>query len=179
MKKLFSLLVCLGLCLGMLCGCKEQGGDQLSKCRAGKLPRPGRTRLRSPAGFPQCADRRLLLDAQRGTFSWLCGTKSGMEEGVGVCAESLHPLQMEGQLPQLNGEGEVSLSWDGTAPDKISARCWPDTEWGNTDAESQQIPLEGDGFALREGGWIYEISAEWDSSEAWGGQAVYFFYGIG
>ena len=25
MKKLFSLLVCLGLCLGMLCGCQ---GDQ-------------------------------------------------------------------------------------------------------------------------------------------------------
>ena len=167
MKKLFSLLVCLGLCLGMLCGCKEQGGDSFQSA----APESSTTREDPPQepGGLQVRCGETVVDAQRGTFSWFV-EQDGMEEGVGVCADSPHPLQMEGQLPQLNGEGEVSLSWDGTAPD---------TEWGNTDAESQQIPLEGDGFALREGGWIYEISAEWDSSEAWGGQAVYFFYGIG
>lgn len=86
---------------------------------------------------------------------------------------------MEGQLPQLNGEGKADLRWEGPAPDRVSALCWPDTEWGNYDAESQEVPLEGEGFVLKEGGWIYEIQAEWDSCETWGGQAIYFFYGMG
>lgn len=174
MKKGIAALLCSILCLVILCGCREQGGDSFQSA----APESSTTQEDPPQepGELQVRCGETAVDAQRGTFSWFV-EQDGMEEGVGVCADSPHPLQMEGQLPQLNGEGEVSLSWDGTAPDKISARCWPDTEWGNTDAESQQIPLEGDGFALREGGWIYAISAEWDSSEAWGGQAVYFFYG--
>ena len=39
--------------------------------------------------------------------------------------------------------------------------------------------MEGDGFALKEGGWVYEIHAAWDSSEDWGGDAFYCFYGAG
>ena len=86
---------------------------------------------------------------------------------------------MEEDITRLEGSGTVTFSWDGPAPDSVTVQCWSDTEWGNTRAESQEVPLEGDGFALKERGWVYEIHAAWDSSEDWGGEALYCFYGVG
>ncbi len=196
-KGLTVVWLSLLLCLASFCGCGAEGGDRAENPGAGKLSQESSVSQEypesqeSPAPQEQ-ADSQTLpqepsallvecgevsLDALRGTFSWYVEQEDGT--GQGVCADSPHPLDMEGQLPQLNGEGKADLRWEGPAPDRVSALCWPDTEWGNYDAESQEVPLEGEGFVLKEGGWIYEIQAEWDSCETWGGQAIYFFYGMG
>lgn len=90
-------------------------------------------------------------------------------EGQAVCTEALHPLEMKYPEPmELSGPtAKLVFSED---PKSFTVRCWPDSAWGDTDAESQ--PLEPNGFEipLQPGGYIYEVSAKWsDASGNYGG----------
>ena len=86
MKKLFSLLVCLGLCLGMLCGCQ---GDQ---------PKEGA--LTQPPELTLSTGRAQAL-LRSGSYGWEYPTKSGQR--VAVVADSMHPLDV--QLSPVLGDG--------------------------------------------------------------------------
>ena len=144
MKKLFSLLVCLGLCLGMLCGCQ---GDQPKE---GALTQPPELTLST-------GKTQALL--RSGSYSWEYPTKSGQR--VAVVADSIHPL--DAQLSPVLGDEQGTLLWEGpSAPESVSICCWPEESLGNVSAESTEVPWEGEGFSLKEGGWIYEISAQWE-----------------
>lgn len=81
---------------------------------------------------------------------------------------------------------EAYLLWD-TAPDKVSVRFWNEECWNNPTAGSEEIPvnitdtdLNTPTFSieLKDGNCIYEVVAEWNSSEKYGGTAYYSFYTV-
>jgi hypothetical protein len=54
-------------------------------------------------------------------------------------------------------------------PDKVTVRCWSEECWGNTNAESEELPVtieNGNVFVhLKDGNYIYEVIAEWESGK--------------
>lgn len=96
MKKLFSLLVCLGLCLGMLCGC--QGGQP----KEGALTQPPELTLST-------GKTQALL--RSGSYGWEYPTKSGQR--VAVVADSIHPLDAQLSPVLGDGAGDPHLGGDG------------------------------------------------------------------
>ena len=109
--------------------------------------------------------------AAMGSFEWTCEAE---ESGTvtGGSGDFRDPLADKDVLPRLEGSGTVSLSWDSPTPDTLSVTAV-------SSEEEREVPVEGATFALKEGGWVYEIHAAWDSSEDWGGEALYCFYGVG
>ncbi|MDE6260659.1 MAG: hypothetical protein K2M42_07335 [Oscillospiraceae bacterium] len=118
-----------------------------------------------------------LVDGRSGNYHWNYPGEDG--QTVGAIACGLHPLDFREAPSLTTADDAVTLDF-GRRPDRVSAVCWPDSQWGNTSAASQAAEVGHvmghvrDGYALRleEGGWIYEISAEWDDY----GTASYVFY---
>ena len=129
-------------------------------------------------------DKRVT--AWQGTSSW---THQAGEESLSVCADSVHPLQAKDRMPCLvtSGKETVTLHWD-LPPDEVSARCYEISAWGTYDAPSTSLPVmmlqicsdkeEAPKFTLelKDSEHIYEIIAEWNSHELWGGKSSYSFY---
>lgn len=157
MKKIIKTLLCLALCLGILCGCQ---GDQPKE---GALTQPPELTLST--GESQ-------VSLRSGSYGWEYPTKNG--QTVAVTADSMHPLDA-GLSPVLGGE-EAVLRWEGSlVPDSVSVCCWPEDDLGNSSAQSTEVPWDEEGFTLREGGWIYQISAQWEE-ELGSGNASYSVY---
>ena len=130
--------------------------------------------------------RQAGVQALRGTYSW--HYRQGDGTGVGVEADSEHPLMLQGRLPRLapvadggaqRAANDVALLFD-AEPDEVTVRCWSEAHFGDPGAPGEDIPVttaEQYSFELREGGHIYEITAVWHSSDRWGGTATYSLYG--
>ena len=54
--------------------------------------------------------------------------------------------------------------------------CWPDTAWDDTDAVSEPVNCDKNVFDYKPGGYIYEITAQWDENEYYYGSANYYVY---
>lgn len=176
-KKWMALLLVLSLCLGLLCGCGDAEGDENELASAaGANPNypPGYVVESPPVRDLTCGNDYVV--ALLGTYTWQYEAENG--ETVGITSDSLHPLDAQEFVPRLNGQGEVTFRTVNDLPDEVSIRAWPDTAWGDTSAESVEVPWDGDSFAMLEGGWIYELHMTWNSQETWGGDAYYSFYGV-
>jgi len=113
--------------------------------------------------------------ALKGTSSWTYMNPDGTSTGIE--ADSMHPLDAKEYMPVLPAvEGEVSLVFK-TAPDEVTVKAWPVSEWGNLDAvdEAIAVPVSGEKITLLEGGHIYEVFAKWTRFEEFGGAAYYSF----
>ena len=131
------------------------------------------------------------IEASRGTYSWTYQNEDGT--WTGIEADSMHPLQAKEYMPSLNLlpviPSFVGMQWD-TVPDKVSVRCWSEAYWGQYDAESEEVPAKllcidsSDGcdpyfsVELKDGSYVYEVIAEWNSAEAYSGKACYSFYTV-
>ena len=107
---------------------------------------------------------------------YLWGGATAANQIEGGCREGGKGLSTA-DVMTAGGKGVKRRKTIPLEPDTLTAQCWPESAWGDVSALGEEAAVEGDALTLNPGGWIYEISAEWDSSEAWGGQAVYFFYG--
>jgi hypothetical protein len=126
------------------------------------------------------------VTALQGTSSWTYRTG---EESCSICADAAHPLQAKDRMPSLvtAGEETVCLLWE-FPPDEVTVRCYESAAWGTYDAQSVSLPVmtlqicsareESPQFRLelQQGAYIYEIIAEWNSHELWGGSSCYSFY---
>ena len=124
--------------------------------------------------------------ALQGTSSW---TYRMGEDSFSLCADSVHPLPAKERMPFLltSGTKRVSLVWD-FPPDEIFALCYESSAWGTYDASGTSVPVmpllicsdqeEEPRFSLKlkEGDYIYEVTAKWNSSEFWAGSSKYSFY---
>lgn len=154
MKKVLVLLMAL-LCAGLaLTGC---GG--------------GKTLEEPPALRVTCGDSSAA--AWRGTCSWQWGDR-GME------ADSLHPLEAKEFMEPLvviPGDRVAELNFN-LAPDEVTIRCWSDRHWNDPAAEGEELPVEDLSFAMKDGSYIYMVTAEWTTTEDCGGSACYAFYTV-
>lgn len=112
--------------------------------------------------------------ALRGTYSWqkrnIDGTAAMTE------ADSPHPLDCKDLLPLLEtteGTATLRFSWE---PGAVSVRCWSDEHWENTTAESEDVDVDENVMTLKPGAYIYEITAEWNTNNDYGGTASYSAY---
>lgn len=88
------------------------------------------------------------------------------------CKDSLDPIYVTGDYVKLAFEDD---------PDSISIQCWPDTAWNSNSAESENVNSYGTAFDLKQGGYIYEITAQWDENEIehYGSVSYYAYIVVG
>ena len=114
-------------------------------------------------------------EAVTGTYQWSCAMGDGTWSHV--CADSSHPLQMEKHLQILSpGNSWVDLNFE-VWPDDFTVRCWPDSAFGDTDANSEAVMIWNNSIELKMAGYIYEVTATWnDNGAGYYGTASYVFY---
>lgn len=122
----------------------------------------------------------------QGGYAWQCKNADGTIADTE--AEGAHPLACKTQLsPALEMTYDRTLNLifpQGAAPDEIvRVRCWSDANWGKTAAKSETVRIiqggaaeGGYAIALKPGGYIYEVTARWDTADGYGGTASYAFY---
>lgn len=129
----------------------------------------GETFSKPPELTVTCGDESITVNS--GNYSWTAKKGSGSAIACGI-----HPLESRlGLTPFEVSDGTVTLSFE-AEPDSISARCWGDVNMDNTSAESEDTALSGNNLTLKSGGYIYEVTAKWESEKSYGGTASYAFY---
>ena len=151
MKKLLALLLAVACLLG-LTACGE------------KLEEPPQLRLTWNGGETV---------ALRGGHDW--SVQNGLGAASSTIACGAHPLQCKdllGGAPDVPA-GVVSLNF-AVKPDRISSvRCWSDQYWGgDPDTPSEEPALDGFELYLKEGSWVYALTACWEGH----GNCEYIFY---
>jgi len=133
------------------------------------------------------------IEALRGTSSWWYENEDGT--CTGIEADSMHPLQAKEYMSSLSLQPTYLSHIDSLAaylsfnvlPDSLVVRCWSEEYWGRDDAgndcellavEEAEIGPEKTGFLLKlkDGSYIYEVTASWENAERYGGTAYYSFY---
>lgn len=126
-----------------------------------------------PALTVICGDT--AAGALLGTYSWQWQAPSGSWEGV--ASDSAHPLDCQEFLLPLETEEETAVLRFQAEPGSImDVRCWSDAHWSDPDAEAEPCAFDGSTLQLKPGGYIYEVTAQWDDSQGSGGTAHYAFY---
>lgn len=111
-----------------------------------------------------------------GTYSWQCKNSDGTSQSMN--ADSAHPLDCADLLHQIETTETNAFLRFGEEPDTIlSARCWSDEYWSDPAADSENVSVNGNEIELKVGGYIYEVTAEWNTEKSgYGGIAHYSFY---
>ena len=121
-----------------------------------------------------------IIEALKGTSSWIYVDDNG--DSAAIMGDSNHPLLKKASTPILDLIPTYFSSGDplgvtfqfGTAPneitpDKVTVRCWPEECWGDTNAESEELPVTiENGYVftqLKDGNYIYEVIAEWENGK--------------
>ena len=115
------------------------------------------------------------VSALRGAYWWQKTNDDGTE--TATIADSAHPLDCEDLLPPFETTGTTATLEFAVEPSAVSSvRCWSDEHWGDTSADNEDVVVSGNTFTLKPGGYIYEITAEWDTENGSGGSASYLIY---
>ena len=116
-----------------------------------------------------------LGQAVTGTYTWSCDMGDGTWSHV--CADSMHPLQMEKHLQILTPvDPWVDLNF-AVFPDEYTVRCWPASAFGDTDTKSEAVMTWNHSIQLKMADYNYEVTATWnDNGIGYYGTATYVFY---
>lgn len=130
--------------------------------------------LEEPPALAVVSDET-AMGALLGTYSWqkmnIVGTSASTE------ADSAHPLDCEELLLKFETTEPTAVLRFTEDPDRIlSVRCWGEEYWGEPAAESESVTVRGYEIDLKPGGYIYEVKAEWEPDNGYGGTACYSFY---
>ena len=116
--------------------------------------------------------------------------------GGAAGGDSVHPLQLRDVLPvvrrapdpvSISPACDVFLTFS-QSPDAVQVYCWDDAFWETGRATAETVDLMdpasvryGDGgyfFRLREGGYVYEVTAQWKNLDGYPAAVCYAFYGV-
>lgn len=199
MKKLMAFVLAFSCVLGLAaCSAQEKQKDarqqiQFPESSAASLETAA---LKEPPALTVVYGENNSVEALRGTASWMYQNEDGT--WTGIEADSMHPLDAKEYMPCLEllpvmtssrSHLKVRMQWD-TIPDKVTVRCWNESYWGQYDAESEEVPAKllcidsSDGcdayfsVELKDGSYVYEVIAEWNSAETYHGKACYSFYTV-
>lgn len=132
----------------------------------------------------------IQIEGLMGTSSWIYPDENG--ELTGIMGDSQHPLLKKEITPVLDLVPTYLSAFDplgarlqfGVAPnevmpDEIFVRCWSEDDWENAGAESEDIAVTIDNgnifIQLKDGNYIYEVVATWNSSDKHRGTVSYSF----
>ena len=118
--------------------------------------------------------------SMKGGFSWTSIAKNG--EGQTIIADALHPLECKDLVPILTLKPSIYSSKNPNAarlefavpPDNITARCWSVSAWGKPDTKAETAMVIDSTLSLEEN-CVYEITAEWEIRNGYGGEVHYVF----
>lgn len=158
MKKVTALILAI-VCLMALSGC----GQESSRYGPFKLT-------------VSCGEES--VEAKIGTHSWSSPNYSAIACGSGLPGgkASMSCLSIDG-TEQLTAKLEFEV-----IPDSVSVACWSGSYWdeGGSDTEKETVTVQrgedGYTFPLKEGVYIYMVSAKWDYTGKYGGTIDYTFY---
>lgn len=129
-----------------------------------------------PALTVRCGENS--VKALRGTYSWSY-VQDG--QGVGVEADSVHPLEAKDSMSPLavareDSSAVAQLEFE-VAPDTVSVCAWDTAFWNRTDVEAQAVDVAVDEeLVLLPYDAVYSVTATWDKEKDCGGTAHYSFY---
>lgn len=131
--------------------------------------------LEEPPALAVISDN-ISCSALLGTYSWQSPNGDGTATGVEV--DSAHPLDCKDLLVPLETTETAAALRFNEEPDAIlSVRCWSDEHWSDPSAKSGAVTMNGSEVELKPGGYIYEVKAEWNAENGYGGGiANYSFY---
>ena len=159
-----------------------------------KLDAEALAALREPPAMVVVSNEQ-SIEGQMGTFEWTYREESG--EVVAVCADGTHPLNAKKTMPRIDIlpsylsysdplDAYLGFNAEGRDPivqvsaDKVTIFCWKEEEWGTGNTPGEEISLnEINGtlfFDLKDGNYVYEVTATWKKNEGYGGTASYTFY---
>lgn len=125
-----------------------------------------------PAMQVNCGGDSLTI--RSGSYSWSYAFGNG--ETSHAIADGVHPLDFQGAPSLATRSATAKLSIPGS-PARIAVECWPDSWRNSGHATGEELSVECNsvtmnyGLELKEGGWIYEVSACWPD----GNSARYVF----
>ena len=111
-----------------------------------------------------------VFEISCGPHSW--NTKNTAGKGESTIACGAHPL--DGQYDPIETSAEDALVGFDLLPTTYEIYCWPESELGNTSAEPTVFLPHHDRFPIQEGGWIYQLKANWQGN-GYSGDAEYVF----
>lgn len=127
--------------------------------------------LEEPPGLAAVSDST-SMGAVLGSYSWRKKSADGTLSGVS--SDRAQPPARAELLPLETPEPTAELRFT-EAPNRVSGiRRWRAEDWGKADAEGEDVQVSGSTVTLDSGEYIYEITAEWDDGNGWGGTASYF-----
>ena len=114
-------------------------------------------------------------DAMLGSYSWQLENADGTT--TNIIADGAHPLDRQDLLSPLETtEATAALRFSEEPDSIVDIRCWSDEHWSEPSADSEAVSVNGSTMELRSGGYIYEVAAQWDTKDGYGGTAYYSVY---
>ena len=115
------------------------------------------------------------MDALLGTYSWQWNNADGTTEHI--ASDSAHPLDRRDWLSPLETtEPTAALNFFEKPDSIINVQCWSDAHRSDPAADSEAVAVNGNTMELKSSGCIYEITAQWDTKDGYGGKAHYSVY---
>ena len=171
MKKFSYILVCVVLLSSMMaCGFSMEKGITIS---LGKNNNLNSIDKEPPVVTVRSGENQIA--ATLGTYTWTYDNGDGTR--TSVCADSSHPLEWKEFLtPLITTQGTMELGF-AAEPQKYTIRRWSDENWGKTDVAEEIVNVDNHTIELKQGGYIYEIVAEWTDEKLGEKNTVYYgFY---
>lgn len=130
--------------------------------------------LEAPPALAVISDNT-SCSALLGTYSWQCPNGDGTVTDVE--ADSAHPLDCKDRFVLLETAETTAALRFNEEPDAIlSVRCWSEEHWSDPSAESEAVTMNGSEIELKPGGYIYEVKAEWNAENGYGGGIAYYSF---
>ena len=110
-----------------------------------------------------------------GTYSWQRRNYDGTVTGIDV--DSVPPLGCKDRLRRFdNSEATITLRFNEEPDEILNVCCWSDEHWDELTADSEAVTIKGYEIWPKPGGYIYAVTARWNTESGYGGTASYFFY---
>ena len=134
------------------------------------------------------------IAAQKGTSDWIFTDEKG--KAVNVVSDGVHPENAKKTMPRIDIlpsyssysdplDAYLGFNVKGMDPivqvpaDEISIFCWKEEDWGKSGATGEEIflnPVNGTlFFDLKDGNYVYEVTATWKKNVSFKGTASYTF----
>lgn len=159
MKKLVFSLFMIVVSIVSLCACSGDSEENI---------------LKEPPELTVTSDKTSFT-ALKGTYSWQYPNGAG--NSVHVEADSPHPLECKEYFEPLETTGTTATLEFSVEPDTIlSVQCWSDEHWDDYSAIGEDVMINGNEIELKSGGYIYEVRAEWNTENGYGGGIAYYSF---